>query len=138
LAELLSEHQRHAREPLGYRPQPVPASQIESIFAAALKAESANLRVGALNALEIAGLNAALASAAAENLKHDHWLVRLFALRVLARQGPGFLDTAAQLSTDDPDELVRELARSYVERWSAPAAPPATQPIPEPAPGAAP
>ncbi|HQL55566.1 MAG TPA: hypothetical protein PLQ87_12730, partial [Phycisphaerae bacterium] len=50
-------------------------------------------------------------------LAHEHWLVRLMAVRVLARQGREFAARAESLARDDADELVRALAASYVEGW---------------------
>jgi hypothetical protein len=45
---------------------------------------------------------------------------------LLARQGKAFADTARRIAAEDPDELVRDMARSYAERWPAPPSPTAT------------
>ncbi|NUQ50498.1 MAG: hypothetical protein HUU27_11360, partial [Phycisphaerae bacterium] len=132
LGELLGEHQRHALRPLPYRPQPVPVESIENIFATALRGD-VGVRFQALYALLPAGLSRSLADAVQDCLAHESWLVRLMALRLLARSDAHFLDAARLRSRDDPDELVREMALSLVERWSQPAAGP-----PEMPPGSAP
>jgi len=126
LGQLLGEQQRNARQPLPYRPQPVPSDQIEAIFVSVLRGESDDLRIAALNALMVAGLDQTLAAAAEACLNHDHWVVRLMALRLLARQGAAFLDQARRIAESDTDESVRDLARSYVERWTSAASQPSS------------
>jgi tetratricopeptide (TPR) repeat protein len=133
VGELLGEHQRHALRPLPYRPQPVPVESIESIFATALRGGD-GLRFQALYALQPAGLSRTLADAVQDCLADESWLVRMMALRLLARSDGQFLETARQRNRDDPDELVRDMALSLVEKWS----PPASGPTDEPTGGAAP
>ncbi len=142
LAQALGERQRAAGRQLAYRPEPVPADRIHAALLTALGAESWELRARTLESLMICGLDAQLLRAAQTNLAHPHWLVRLMALRLLARQGESFLESARDLAANDADELVRSLAASYVERWAppqrrSPASRPATQPAesPEAAPG---
>lgn len=80
-----------------------------------LGSESWELRVRTLEAVQVVGLDRPTAAAVEECLGHQHWLVRMMALRVLARQGAGFAERAASVARNDPDELVRAFAQSYVE-----------------------
>jgi len=124
MAELLGEAQRHRRSPLNYRPEPLPEDRVHQALLAALSSESWELRARTLDALQVAGLDAALVAAVQENLKHPHWLVRLLALRLLARQGEAFAATARRIVTEDEDELVRAAARSTLMSWERPASQP--------------
>lgn len=124
-AALLGEQQRAAHGRLEYRPTPVAADRLTAALVGLLGAESWELRVRALDALSVAGLDRELYAAVRACLEHPHWLVRLMALRGLARQGSSFADTAARLAEDDPDELVRALAGAYVAKWRAPTTAPA-------------
>jgi hypothetical protein len=132
MAELLGEQQRARLKPLAYTPQPVPTDRVRQALHSALTSESWETRVRALDALQVAGLGRTLVNAAEQCLEHSHWLVRMMAVRLLARQGRAFAQTARRIAESDDDELVRALARSYVERWSSP---PATAPTTQPQPG---
>ena len=118
LAQLLGERQRAAGGGLTYRPAPIPAERIHAALVGALESPSWELRARALDALRIAGLDVKLLRLARANLRHEHWAVRLMALRLLARQGASFADEAARVAQHDADELVRLLARSVVVRWN--------------------
>lgn len=136
MAELLGEYQRARAAERGgaagtgsaYRPAPIPLRRVHQALCAALSSESWEIRVRALDALQIAGLDRRLLNAAENCLEHPHWLVRLMAVRLLARQGAAFAGRAREIAANDPDELVRDLARSYVLRWSPPASAPSTRP----------
>jgi tetratricopeptide (TPR) repeat protein len=128
MAELLGEQQRAAARPLTYKPQPIPAERIEQALRAALESESWEIRVRGLDALQVAGLDQTLVEAAQRCLEHPHWAVRMMAVRLLARQGKAFAETASRIAAEDGDELVRDMARSYLEQWVAAPASPATQP----------
>lgn len=117
MAQLLSEHQRDRLGRLEYRPSPVPAARLERALLEGLASSSWELRVRTLDALQIVGLTSELLDAASACLEHEHWLVRMMAVRLLARQGESFVNTAAGLARNDPDELVRALAESYVQQW---------------------
>lgn len=123
--ELLGESQRNAMKKLDYRPATIPTDRLSQSLREALASGAWETRVRALEALQAAGLDAATLEAARTCLKHEHWLVRMMALRLIARQGAEIRPVAEQLASDDPDETVRELAQSYVELFT----PPATQPV---------
>jgi tetratricopeptide (TPR) repeat protein len=113
------------------RPPAVPVKRIEHALRSALFSNSWESRARALHAMQSIGLNAAMIESAEKCLSHEHWLVRLLAVRLLARQGKSFLESAQRMSAKDPDELVREMSGAFVERWNAETAPgsaPATQP----------
>ncbi len=118
LAELLGEAQRARIKAPNYHPASVPTDRLEAALLNLLGSESWELRVRTLDALQIAGLDRRMVDAAEACLKHEHWLVRLMALRLLARQGAAFAPRAEALAKDDPDELVRALAQSYVSKWA--------------------
>ncbi len=126
LGELLGEAQRARLGKLDYRPEPVPTRRIVAALVAVLGSESWEARARALAALQNAGLDRALLKAVRDCLDHPHWAVRLLAVRTLARQGRAFADQARRIAQQDPDELVRKMAESYVRRWMAAA--PASQP----------
>ena len=117
LAQLLGESQRARAGRLEYEPAPIPADNIAGALADWLTSESWEIRVRTMEALQVAGLNRRMLNAAQKNLEHPHWLVRLAALRLLARQGATMSDTAAELARNDEDELVRRLAESYLAGW---------------------
>ncbi|MEW6250682.1 MAG: hypothetical protein AB1716_08530, partial [Planctomycetota bacterium] len=136
LAGLLGEQQQQR---LSYRPTRVPVERIRAAFLRLLEDAAWEPRVRALDALQVAGLDRELATAVENCLDHPHWLVRLMATRVLARQGPAFAARAAGLAQHDTDELVRAVAGSYLATWTAAAgaqraAAPATAPAAPPAP----
>jgi hypothetical protein len=124
MGQLLGEHQRIRQrragdKPLPYSPQAIPAERVQRALLNALGSESWEMRVRALDALHAAGLDRALVEAARECLKHPHWSVRMMAVRLLARLGKaGFAETAERIAAEDQDELVRDMARSYMTRWS--------------------
>ena len=118
MAQLLGERQRADRGQLSYRPQPVSLERIQAALLGALESESWETRARALDALQVAGLDRAFVTAAESCLEHPHWLVRMMAVRLLARQGKDFADTARRIAEQDADELVRAMAQSYVDRWS--------------------
>jgi tetratricopeptide (TPR) repeat protein len=132
LAQLLGEQQRAQLTKLNYTPQPVPAARIQAALHEALRSPQWELQARTLDSLQIVGLDRDMTRAAEQSLAHPHWLVRLMALRVLARQGATFADQAAKIASDDPDEIVRELAASYVATWSGAAHTPASQPAAAP------
>lgn len=113
--QLLGESQRAAAQQLNYKPQPIPAARVQAVFRTALTGESWELTVHALEALQAAGLDRSLLQESQRALEHPHWAVRFMAVRLLARQGKAFADQARQIASNDPDELVRDLARSYLE-----------------------
>ena len=128
MAELLGEQQRARMKRLTYKPQAIPADRVRQALLSALGSESWEARVRTLDALQVAGLDRTLFEAARRCLEHPHWAVRMMAVRLLARQGKAFADSARHIAAEDDDELVRALAQSYVERWSGPEdRPPATR-----------
>lgn len=126
MAELLGEQQRLSRKttPRGWTR--LNTDGFQKALRVGLTAPGWELRVRALDAIQAAGLDAAMLERVEENLRHEHWLVRFLAIRVMARQGPSFAPTASRMAREDPDELVRLLARSYEARWQTAA--PATRP----------
>lgn len=127
IAALLGEQQRAARGSLGYRTRAVPTERLYARLRAALESDDWELRAAALDALQACGLDTELLRRAEACLHHEHWLVRMLALRLLARQGAAFQQTAQRVAEQDPDALVRDLARSLLAQptadRSAPAAP---------------
>ncbi|MBU0616216.1 MAG: HEAT repeat domain-containing protein [Planctomycetes bacterium] len=128
MGELLGEQQRAAAKPLNYKPQPIPTERVKHALRAGLESESWETRVRTLDALQVAGLDRTLVEAARQCLEHPHWAVRMMAVRLLARQGKTFAETAGRIAAEDEDELVRDMARSYLERWSVSEPGPTTQP----------
>lgn len=126
LAELLGERQRAELKQLSYDPDPVPADRIRQALLAALSAESWEVRARTLDALQAVGLDQDMLEAARAALRHEHWLVRLMAVRLVARQGKDAAALIQPLADRDAEELVRDVARSYLMTWGL--APQATQP----------
>lgn len=117
LGELLGEAQRAQLTHLTYRPSRVPAARLQAGLLDLLSHPEWEARARALTALQLVGLNRTMLAAIERCLDDEHWLVRIMAVRVLARQGPAFKHAAEQIAENDADELVRELAASYVKRW---------------------
>lgn len=117
MAALLGRHQRAPHDPSAARGPAIPGERLRRRLLQSLQGAAWETRVLVLDALTAAGLDAGLISAANECMRHEHWLVRLMAVRLLARQGEAFAETAARVAAEDADELVRELAASYCERW---------------------
>ena len=120
VAELLSERQRAELKRLNYEPGPVPADKLRTALLDLLGSDSWELRVRVLNALQLAGLDRGMTEAVERCLTHPHWLVRMMAVRLLARQGRPFAERAQSIADHDEDDLVRALAASYLERWATP------------------
>lgn len=129
LAELLGERQRADLKRLSYRPESIPAGRIRAALLGLLDSDDWETRARVLDALHVVGLDAEMAAAVERCLAHEHWLVRLMAVRLLARQGERFGPQARLLAEQDEDALVRDLAQSYVEQFARDAgAPEATEP----------
>ncbi len=118
-AELISERQRADLKRLEYRPEAVPIDRLEAALTALLGSDSWELRARTLDALQVMGLSRRVLAAADACLDHPHWLVRMLAVRLLARQGSAFADRAAGIARNDEDELVRAFAQSYLGKWQA-------------------
>lgn len=125
LAELWGERQRANLRKLAYEPMPVPVDRIRPALLSMLESDSWELRVRTLEALQTVGLDRAMVDSVAQCLDHPHWLVRMMALRVLARQGQVFADRAGSMARNDADELVRALAASYLAKWTVATSQPA-------------
>ena len=117
LGELLLESQRAALDKLSYRPTPILEDRVYRALMNALGSDDWETRVRTIEAVQHVGLDRGLLAAVRQCLDHEHWLVRLMAVRLLARQGEVFAETAWQLADNDPDELVRDMARSYAMNW---------------------
>jgi tetratricopeptide (TPR) repeat protein len=131
IAELLGERQRAELKRLNYDPAPVPADQLRAALLNLLGDPSWELRVRTLDSLQVVGLDRGMTDAVERCLEHPHWLVRLMAVRVLAREGRPFAERAQTIARSDPDELVRALAQCELAKLTqqpAPAAQPDTQP----------
>ncbi len=123
MAQLVGERQRADAGRLEYRPEPVPSDRIQAALLNLLGSDAWELRARTLNALQLTGLDRRAVGKAETNLGHAHWLVRLMAVRLLARQGAAFRERGEALAHDDADELVRALADSYVKKWAEPESP---------------
>ncbi|MCK4340442.1 MAG: HEAT repeat domain-containing protein, partial [Phycisphaerae bacterium] len=117
MAQLVGERQRADWKRLEYRPAPVPAERMKAALLNMLGSESWELRVRTLEGLQVMGLDRQLVDAVEACLEHPHWLVRMMAVRLLARQGAAFAERAGSVARNDPDELVRALAESYLTKW---------------------
>lgn len=126
LCLLLAESQQARLGRLEYTPQPIPEERIRQAIHAALLSETWETRVRAMDSLQPAGIDAPTAALVKANLEHPHWLVRMMALRLLARQGQSLLPVAEKIAQTDAEPIVRALAAGYVARWTP--APPTTQP----------
>ena len=124
LAELLGEKQRADLGRVTYQPEPIPVRRVQQALVSALGAESWELRVRTLDAIQLIGFDARTLSAVEACLDHPHWLVRLMAVRLLGeRQGRPAGARLGKLAQGDEDGLVRDMAASYLGAWeSAPAA----------------
>ncbi len=120
LTELLGEQQRATIGHLTYTPTQISARRIQRILIDLLAGDDWKVRVRTLAALANVGLDRELVTAVERCLAHEHWLVRLMSLRVLARLGPQFLEQTERISQTDPDELCRALAAALVDDWRTP------------------
>lgn len=127
LSQLLGESQRAALGKLKYSPEAIPAERALHALRAALTSENWELRTRALEGLQIAGLDAQTLRLVAVCAKHEHWLVRLFAARLIARGGADAREQLSALAGEETDELVRGVIRGKIQRIDqAAAAKPAT------------
>ncbi len=117
LGQLLGEYQRARLGKLTYRPEPIPAADVVKALRRALEARDWRTRVAALEAWQLAGIDRTTLRAVEKCLDDPHWAVRLSAVRLLARQGKTWSEVAQRVATSDADELVRNMARSYLLRW---------------------
>lgn len=129
MAQLLAERQRARMKRLSYEPQEIPAARVHAALLSTLDSSSWETRFRTIEALQVAGLDQAMLDAVLKRLGDEHWAVRMAATRLLARQGAAFADQARRLADDDPDELVRDMARGFLMEWETKAAArPASQP----------
>ncbi|MBK8913831.1 MAG: hypothetical protein IPM64_04370 [Phycisphaerales bacterium] len=131
MGQLLGERHRAELGQLAYRPSPIPADRIYQALSSSLAAEAWETRVRTLHALSFAGLDANLVREVQARLDDPNWLVRLMALRLLARQGDSLAPVCRRLAIEDTEELVRTLAQAHLDAWGI--APPQSQPtfVPE-------
>lgn len=115
MAEMLGAAQRGAGRSASF-----PQARAIKALVACLESSTWETRARALDALQAAGLDERLIRAADAAAQDPHWLVRLLAVRLRARAGAAYLESARGVAVKDADELVRALARSYVELWTAP------------------
>lgn len=125
LCLLLAESQQAKLGRLNYTPQAIPEERIAQVIRSMLLSDSWELRVRVMAALQGAGIDAPTAELVKRNLTHGHWLVRMMAFRLLARQGKEFLGAAEAFVRTEPDPIVRRFAASVVSRWTPPASQPA-------------
>ncbi len=123
LAELLGEWQRGAIDRLSYEPDPIPTRRIHGALLSLLSSDSWELRARALDAIQVMGLDRKLTAAVDDCLSHPHWLVRLLATRVVARQGKSAAERVGSIARNDRDDIVRVLAESYLQAWGINLAP---------------
>jgi hypothetical protein len=108
------------REQFDYTPVRVDKRGLESLLAGGLADSDPLVRARAAGIASLLPLEEEQAASLAPLLSDRHWLVRLLAVDVLAaEQGPMFQPVVDRLAQSDPDELVRELAGLYLERWRA-------------------
>lgn len=110
LGDLLGEAQRLELGRVAYPCAPVPRNAVQGLLRAGLESGDWRTRSRTLEALHSAGLDRELFSRAEACLQHEHWLVRMSAVRLLTRQGRGFLSSARKIAESDSDELVRAVA----------------------------
>lgn len=119
LAQLLGEHQRVAAGMARYAPDPIDVGVVTGDLARSLLADDPGTRLDALLALQVCGLDQRMLKNATRCLEHPSWLVRLAALDLVARQGPRVGAQVQQVLAQDPDPLVKQLARGYLVTWAA-------------------
>lgn len=125
-AQLLGERQRRDAGRLGYDPEYVPSARLAAVLLGALESDDWQVRARALDAATLIGFDRQMLAAVKRNLKHEHWLVRLMAARLLGeREGAPFASAAEGLARDDADELVRDYAAGIAARLQRP---PSSQP----------
>lgn len=127
LAQLLAEQQRAAAGSAGYRVQPAQADLMRAGLLDALRSPDWELRARALDSLQASGLDEEMLTAARESLTHSHWLVRIMAARLVARQGPAVAADLKVMAEKDEDALVRSAADCLLAGINA-KAPAASQP----------
>jgi hypothetical protein len=124
LAQLLAESQRAGLDKLGYRVEPIPAERVRRALLAALKVRDPWVRAATLSAGADLGLDAELLAAIEDNVRHEHWLVRLLAVRLLGdRKIATATGLLAEAARGDADALVKRLAASYGSAAASQASP---------------
>lgn len=131
LACLLAERQHIAAGRLRYSTRPLDASTVQQALLAALDDPHWYVRTRTVEGLRRIRLDASWFERLAGVFGDPHWLVRLMGVLLMAeQQGSTFARPAATFADNDPDELVRQLAKAYLARWrQAPA--PTTRPAPD-------
>jgi tetratricopeptide (TPR) repeat protein len=110
MAALLGEQQRARMNPNSPQPPPIPTDRLATAIRGALEADQAELRAAALLALDACGLDSYLFEAVQRCEDHGQWVVRMLALRVLARQGEAAVGRLRTIASDDADSIVRRMA----------------------------
>ena len=59
-------------------------------------------------------LSAELSTALADQIRDDHWFVRFMAVRAAGQHGAGWDEILRRVAQTDSDDLVRQMAVSYV------------------------
>jgi len=117
---LLAERLAAMRQQPDYEPVRIDKTGLEKVLARALTDPDPIVRARVLDSMRLLDFGDNRVQAIAPLLADGHWLVRLIALDVLAqKQGTVFEPVVLRLAQSDPDELIRELAALYLERWRA-------------------
>lgn len=120
VAALLEERLRAMREKLDYTPARIDKKGLEAVLRAGVLDPSPMVRARMLDNLALLRFSDEQAQLVAPLLSDQDWVVRLVAVDFLAaRQGTVFEPVAQRLAETDPDPLVRELAKLYIQRWEA-------------------
>ena len=120
VAGLLVERLAVMREAVDYTPVRIDRHRLQEVLLAGLEDADPAVRARTIRALARLPFETQEVQAVAPLLSDPHWLVRLVAVDVLARQqGQVFKRVAEQLAKSDPDALVKELAGLHLERMSA-------------------
>ncbi len=121
VAALLAERLLSMRGALDYQPVRVDKQSLTAVLMAGLNDADPLVRARTVDSLPLLAWKNEHAAAVGPLLADPDWLVRMMAVDLLAtQQGGVFSPVAGRLAEQDPDPLVRDLARLQLNRLQAP------------------
>ncbi|NIA06893.1 MAG: hypothetical protein GWP14_04510 [Actinobacteria bacterium] len=114
LGDLMANMQSPTALPQGRTPRTIDDQKVTAELIKAAKTSDWRVRAWLGEALRNVRLTPELSKALAEQIRDPHWFVRFMAVRAAGERGAGWQEILKHVAQTDPDELVRQMAVSYV------------------------
>ena len=122
LGDLLANSRNPQAIPDAKRPRAVDEKRISAALVEASRQGNWRARAWFGEGLRLVRLDSPLSEALADQIRDPHWFVRLMAVRAAGIRGQSWNEILRRVAQTDKDQLVRQMAGSYVNNGPAPEA----------------